>query len=422
MKALLFSVILILSAAHSAVADHDKALADVRAEYFWRMVVEGAANSKAIAAASNGAVGYAYGMSSDAEAAKAAMEFCTERSKFIALKKPPAQPCEVLGSSAGWIAPGSKLDPDWQTPTTGKDTTMGKGRKLTIKNSEGIILMVHGCDGLGDKIFTDIWGAYFNAMGYDVYAPDSFAVKRPKPVCGTLQDFSAAQISTVWRLRIAQTQRHLADLKKANPDKPIYLFGHSEGGLIVQMVKTDVAGVIVSGEECGVLGAPVAAAATVPLLYIWGEFDQYVNGLGYRISDASTKDCATRMASHKPQFAVLQGRSHIPWPWNEKVNSSIATFLGKTAPVIPKQQAANKKSYSNWKRTTKDKRYRTAAPHRSAAINSSGTSYMTWGLDNEEDARQLALFGCTRATNKKTNVFKTGKYLCATIDVNGKSP
>jgi pimeloyl-ACP methyl ester carboxylesterase len=422
MKQWTAAVMVVLAWVTSALATHENKLVDIRAEYFWRFIHATAANHKAIATANNGAVGYAYGMGAEAEANRLALEYCNERSKFIALKKPPILPCEIMSTGDSWKLASAKVDPDWQKPTSGKDATMRKGRKHVIKGSKAIILLVHGCNGLGDRIFTDVWGAYFNALGYDLYAPDSFAVKRPKEVCGMVDDFPPEQISTVWRLRIAQTQRNLADLRAANPGKPIYLFGHSEGGLIVQMVETDVAGIIVSGEECGVFGAPVAAARTVPLLYVWGEFDQYLNGMGFRISEDSGRKCETLMPTHKPRFAVLPGRSHIPWPWNVKVNEAIASFLGEKPVNLPKQQAANKKAFANWKRTKKDKRYRTAAPHRASAINKNGTSYMVWGLDNEEDAKELALFGCTRATSKKSNVFKTAQHLCTVIDVNGKAP
>ncbi len=421
-KMVMALLLLILAAAGAAQAEETKPLVDIRAEYFWRYIHSPSSSQKAMATASNGAVGWAYGMTDEPTATRAALDYCNERSKFISLRKPPAPACEILALGNAWKLASASLDPQWQKPTAGNDATLRKGRKYTVKNAKAIVLLVHGCNGLGDRIFTDIWGAYFNALGYDLYAPDSFAAKRPKEVCGQMHDYPPEQISTVWRLRIAQTQRQLEDLRKANPDKPIYLFGHSEGGLIVQMIETVVAGIIVSGEECGVLGAPVAAARSVPLLYIWGEFDQYVNGMGYRISEEASRTCAAQNATHNPKFTVLPGRSHIPWPWNTKVNTAITSFLGESTVKLPKQQSVNKKAFANWKRTKKDKRYRNAAPHRASAINKSGTSYMVWGLDNEEDATQLALFGCTRATSRKTNVFKTSQHLCTVIDVNGKAP
>jgi pimeloyl-ACP methyl ester carboxylesterase len=398
-------------------------LALFRHEYIWRTIYETGRGAKAMAIAENGAYGYATGKASDADAEATALSYCNEGSKFLSLRADNTPACRIVAAGATWKAPDLRLDSEWQKPAKGKDRPMQKGRKVLVSSgkSKGIILLVHGCDGLGAKIFTDVWGAYFNALGYDLYAPDSFAEKRQKPACGSVNDFPATQVSDIWRLRVAQTHRTINGLRKANPEKPIYMWGHSEGGLIVQMIKTDIAGVIVSGEECGVVGAPVSLAPHVPLLYLWGEYDQYVNGVGYRITKDSTAKCASDNATHKPVFAILEGRSHIPWPWNRTAEKAIASFLGGQSLAVS-GAAATKKQKSLWKQIRPDKRYRKSQPHRAAAINKSGTSYMVWGLDNEEDARELALFGCAKNTTKKTNIFRAGTHLCAVVDVNGNAP
>ncbi len=404
-----------------AQSQEPKSILDIRTEYVWRKIYVTAKKSKAMAVASNGAYGIVFADTSTATAESRAVESCNERSKFLSLRQSSTPECQLLSKDDTWELPNVNSDPHWQKPAEGTDVSMRKGRKYLTQNSRGIILHVHGCNGLGDKIFTDVWGAYFNALGFDFYAPNSFAVKRPKEVCGIASDFPPEQVSTVWRLRIAQTQRTLADLKAANPAKLIYLFGHSEGGLIVQMIAADVDGIIVSGEECGVFGAPVAAPDKVPLLYLWGEFDQYVNGMGFRLTKDSPKKCETDFASHKPQFAVLEGRTHIPWPWNPKVSAAVASFLHTTKPKDLALTHAGRKNFADWKRTRVPKTYKTAKQHRAAAIGPGGRSYMVWGLDNIEDASNLALFGCNR-TASKTNVFKTGKYTCVVIDVNGAPP
>jgi pimeloyl-ACP methyl ester carboxylesterase len=392
-------------------------------EYVLRQWYGPRATPKAMAVAENGAFGFSYGQATGAAAEALALTLCTEKSKFLSLRATSTPVCRIIDSGGKLQSVGFRLDEAWQQAAPGADRPMQKGRKVVVpKNrSKAIILLVHGCNGLGDKVFTDAWGAYFNALGFDLYAPDSFADKRPKEVCGTMSDYPLQQVSDVWRLRVAQTHRTLQELQKKNPDKPIYLWGHSEGGLIVQMITADVAGVIVSGEECGAIGAPAAFGPKVPLLYIWGEFDQYVNGVGYRITKDSTKKCATDYASNKPEFALMEGRSHIPWPWNDAAQKAIAAFLGQT-PLKVSAIPTTRKMKKLWKQTKVAKSYRSAKRHRAAAINGAGLSYMVWGLDNEEDATQLALFGCARAISSKTNVFKTGQHLCTVIDVNGKAP
>jgi hypothetical protein len=421
---LLAAAVLWLSPHPARAEEKPKELLPFPLEYVWRKVYQASDGIKAMAIAENGAFGIARGQSFPASAEKLAMEACTERSKYLSLRKNSIPDCKILSMQNDWKLDQFTWDPNWQQPTTGKDRPLQKGYKYVLPGhaSKGVVLLAHGCNGLGAKIFSDVWGAYFNALGFDFYAPDSFAVKRPKEVCGNLNDYPPDQVSMVWRLRVAQTQRSLAELRMTNPDKPIYMWGHSEGGLIVQMIETAVTGVMVSGEECGVLGAPPAIAINVPMLYLWGEYDQYVNGVGYRITSHSTRKCASDYATHKPSFAILEGRSHIPWPWNMEVNKAVATFVQAARPVVVTSSRANKKNFANWKRIKPDKRYRKAQAHRAAAINASGTSYMVWGLDNEEDAMQLALFGCARNTSKKTNIFKTGKHLCGVVDVNGSTP
>jgi pimeloyl-ACP methyl ester carboxylesterase len=321
-----------------------------------------------------------------------------------------------------WLAPDLVPDPAWQQPLPGKDRPLQKAYKYMVPKSKGIILHVHGCDGRGGKVFSDVWGAYFNALGFDFIVPDSFAVKRPKPVCGYSADYPAQQVSDVTRLRVKQTQQTLAGLRKSNPGKPIYLWGHSEGGFIVQLVEAKVEGIIVSGEECGAYGAPPASGPDVPLLYLWGEFDRFVNGLGlFKVEKNGVVECRRRMNGYNVEAALLAGRGHNPFPWIQDINEAVAQFL-KVQPVSVSNSGLTKKMARSWKQTRVDKRYRKASQHRAAAINPSGASYMVWGLDNPEDAKQLALFGCALSVGKKTNVFTSGKHICALVDVNGAAP
>jgi pimeloyl-ACP methyl ester carboxylesterase len=392
-------------------------------EYMWRKLYQTRPGIKAMAIADNGAFGISYNESFPASAEARAMEKCVEQNKFRSLRVQQTSECRLLTVQSDWKIADLQADPDWQKPLEGRDVPMRKGRKYLVNGkSKGIILHVHGCDGTGAKIFSDVWAAYFNALGYDLYVPDSFAVKRPKHVCGYSTEHPPERVSDVWRLRVAQTQRTLADVRKANPGKPVFLWGHSEGGLIVQMVEADVAGIIVSGEECGALQAPPAAPASVPFLYIWGEYDQYVNGLGlFKVDEAATVHCRAVMPDYTLSHVILEGRGHNPFPWNKKINAAIANFL-KGEPMEVSSQPRSSKMAKFWKQTKPGKAYRKAQGHRAAAINATGKSYLVWGLDNEEDARQLALFGCASSTARKTNLFKTGKHLCAVVDVNGIAP
>jgi hypothetical protein len=203
----------------------------------------------------------------------------------------------------------------------------------------------------------------------------------------TCADHPIARISEVARLRIAQTQRTLAELRKQRPGVPIYLWGHSEGGFIVQAVEADVAGIIVTGEECGVDGARVAAPYKVPILYLLGENDPYVNGLGTPVSRTAESICAS-------------------------------VFLGSThRPVALAGNAAQAKT--SWKKQRRWGRYRRAKPIKLAASN--GRSfYAVEHVEALEDAKQMVVFACDKALAPRTNVFITGRHICTLVDVDGK--
>ncbi len=72
-------------------------------------------------------------------------------------------------------------------PRMGEDIPLIKGAK-SISHCDGtprgIVLHLHGCNGMGWNKYAEIWGAYFNALGYDFFAPDSFSEPRPAEVCG----------------------------------------------------------------------------------------------------------------------------------------------------------------------------------------------------------------------------------------------
>jgi hypothetical protein len=417
---LLAAALQILASQPSAA--EDKTILNFVADHAWHQIYRGAQGFKAMAVSENGAVGLSSGLASQAAANDRAREACTERAKYIALKQPSAPDCKLVTFGDTWLVSDLQPDPEWQQPLTGKDRPLQKAYKYMIPKSKGIILHVHGCDGRGGKVFSDVWGAYFNALGYDFIVPDSFAVKRPKAVCGFSNDYPPEQVSQVTRLRVKQTLQTLAGLRKANPGKPIYMWGHSEGGFIVQLVQAEVDGIIVSGEECGAYGAPPVSGKKVPFLYIWGEYDQFVNGLGFfKVDQASVEQCRRRMEGYTLEAALLPGKGHNPFPWNAEVNKAVAQFL-KATPLNVANTTLTKRMGNFWKRTRIDKRYRKAAQHRAAAINPSGSSYMVWGLDNPEDAGQLALFGCALNMGKKTNAFRTGKHICALVDLNGAAP
>ncbi len=176
----------------------------------------------------------------------------------------------------------------WQKLAAGDDVPLLKGAKSVDTEVygapilQGNVLYVHACNGLAWNRNADIWDSYFTALGYNYFAPDSFAEPRPAAVCGDAWRTRAKDQTIILKLRVDQTLRSIAELKMRYPDLPIYVWGHSEGGAVVKYINADVAGIIASGDECDVGGMRIAAPASVPVLYLFGENDPFVEGSNYR--------------------------------------------------------------------------------------------------------------------------------------------
>jgi hypothetical protein len=316
------------------------------------------------------------------------------------------------------IAKDALMMPDWQVAATGIDQPLSSGVRHLIPGGKarGIVLYVHGCDGMDSLIYNSTWGSFYNSLGLDFYAPNSFADKRPKAVCGFHEDNGLHLVSEVYRLRIAQTHRSIAKLRRDNPGKPIYLWGHSEGSLIVQAIEAKVDGIIVSGDECGVFGMPVAAPSLVPFLYVLGADDTYVEGMKYPFTEKSLSVCKKQMRNRKWSAAVVQHNGHAIWPWRETASKAITKFVGGT-----------------WRKTepasgelslTKDTKLELGLNKyrkRRSAFAADSTGHYAWSDDWEyqEDADLSALYQC--ASRKGVNIFATARHECVLIGADGKA-
>ncbi len=389
------------------------------AEYFYRKQYESLPGHKALAFSESGGFGYSFSAPDEASAESLAMDYCKSASSAWAKKDEMPKPCETLAVDDTVRDLGLLANTAWQQEAGGPDKPLRKAmRQLLPKGkAKGIVMHVHGCDGFGSRDVIGVWADYFNALGYDFYAPLSFADRRPKNVCGKFTEHPIGQLSEVLRLRIAQTQRTLASLRRERPSVPIYLWGHSEGGLIVQLVDADVAGIIVTGEECGFEGSNVAAPDKVPFLYLLGQYDPYVDGLGIPVSPESEITCATRLRLHKMIYHVVANAKHNPYPWHSPTSQAIPQFLG-AAPVSVEPAANPAKARAAWKRQRPSRQYRTGKPNRLVAATSRQFLAITEAGDLDE-AKQYVVFVCDKAVSRKTNVFISGKHICSLVDVNG---
>lgn len=219
-------------------------------------------------------------------------------------------------------------------------------------------------------------------------------------------------------MRIAQTQRSIEKLHASNPGKPIYLWGHSEGSLIVQAIEANVAGVIVSGDECGVLNMPVAAAPNIPFLYVLGADDKNVEGMHYPFSEKSMGICKKFMGNRICSATVIPHNGHIIYPWRDKAAVAIAKFVGGVRRVIEPLPVTGKISLTKEAQTAFGV-YTKKQNHRAFAADPSGDFNWAAGWDYAEDVTQLTLFNC--AKNNGYDIFASGRQHCALIDIDGEA-
>jgi pimeloyl-ACP methyl ester carboxylesterase len=392
-------------------------------EYLFRQLHAKHRRHKAMAANANGALTWTWRHKTPQLALKEALRNCNAKKTQLGANDATPTPCFPLALDGDLLVKGTMADGDWQKPAPGEDMPLLKGRKHLVRTgaSRGVLLYVHGCSGLGGSLRSDAWGNFINALGYDLYAPDSFADDRPAPACGKETNYPPMQISAIRRQRVAQTLRTLEILKKQNPGKPIYLWGHSEGGHIVQVTGADVSGIIVTGEECGAYRAGIAASGKIPVLYIFGDKDPHVNFVAKPFNaKAADRYCRSVLGTRKFDLIVLKDRGHLTWPWNSAVANAFAKFLGAEAkPLQPAPRYRGAKTTG--KMAAALARYAAGRQHKAFASSLIGSWALQQKWDNAEDAAQAALFRCAKSMTPTYNIFETGRHLCGIVSVDGKT-
>jgi hypothetical protein len=415
---ILFAALAVSLASTNARADEGK-LPILEAEYYFRKVYPTLQKHKAMAVGLSGSFSASWDYGSDKEAAKHAVASCRKDFTRLTRRDGNESNCRLA------VVGNKPLEEDvlslasWQVAAPGIDQPLSKGERFLVPNGKarGILIYVHGCDGMASKEYNSTWGSFYNSLGLDYYAPDSFGDVRPRTVCGRQVDNGFHLTSEVYRLRIAQTHRTIEKLRKENPGKPIYLWGHSEGGLIVQAIEAKVAGIIVSGNECGVFNMPVAAASNVPFLYVLGAMDTYIDGVKYPFTEKSLQGCQKLMGKRKWKVAVIPDNGHTIWPWRETAAKAIAKFAGGTWRNIEPLPKTEKIEFTpDIKRELEI--YRKNFGHKAFAVSPDGRFAWNRDMGYAEDAAQSALYEC--AKHHGVDIFAVGRHHCALIDIDGQ--
>lgn len=199
----------------------------------------------------------------------------------------------------------------------------------------GIVLHVHGCNGpsRGDS-WSKSWFKYFTDQGFMVIQPDSFADPHP-PGCADVG--TATFYDKIFRLRVAQTQRTLSILRKKYPKIPLILWGHSEGGNIVQLTDYKVQGIIITGTTCW---EPRPRIAT-PIVHLFGGRDPFSRVAGFDktlVEKDIPKHCKGYTKTGKRQYVIVPGADHFVNITVPVVFDALDKMLASAAPKKKPQQ------------------------------------------------------------------------------------
>jgi hypothetical protein len=238
------------------------------------------------------------------------------------------------------------------------------------------------------------WVNYYRSAGFRVIAPNGFAELREPDVCGVANEKNSDNQTRNLKLRVAQTLRTIAGIKKKYPGEPLYLHGHSEGGYVVQALGKKVDGIIVSGAPCGFGYAGVYRAAKgVPLLLIAGTKD-------YAFPEASSAKALARFCrgvrgSGPMTFVSVAGMDHLAGIWWGPVQNAVSKFLN-IFPVKIVQSSGEGVAYPKIP-SIYASQYLRAPQFKAIAANKAGSWASSTESGSKLDAEEAALFGCDQA-------------------------
>lgn len=221
-------------------------------------------------------------------------------------------------------------------PLLAAETTLNSGAFISANAPEkGILLYLHGCDGLGRVGWVQAWYRYFEGAGFKVVAPNSFAEPRPAASCKTAPPFpNQAEINS---LRVKQTLRVTELLQQAYPGQPIYVWGHSEGASLSYLLPARYAGIIATGHVCGHRAmATILVAKDVPLLALMGsDAEDIYLGMNIRAGGhGSLSALCARVLERNPAWRWVQfpDLAHFIPIWHPGVLTEVGRFMGLDRP------------------------------------------------------------------------------------------
>ena len=140
---------------------------------------------------------------------------------------------------------------------------------------------------------------------------------------------SQKQRKTV-RIRAEQTVYAIGRLRQEYEGYKIFVWGHSEGAGVANLVDEQVDGIITTGHQCG-RGASGSTEIRkdVPLLAIMGPNDRYIKwNLGFTTHGNLQELCAATFHPPKWNYLIVERMGHAAPLSNSEVKTAVDQFFG----------------------------------------------------------------------------------------------
>jgi hypothetical protein len=213
------------------------------------------------------------------------------------------------------------------------DPTLEKGYVSNTAATKGVMLFLHGCDGGFNTSPASDWHYWLERSGFKVFAPNSFAEKRPGVSCAA----PYPNKDEIFTIRLQQTVRVLEQISQDYAGIPIYVWGHSEGGGVANLLAHKVEGILTTGYPCGFKSAPITQIRTdVRVLVVMGSerLDHYLLEAHLRSGHATLQElCAETFKAHpRATWKQFYSLGHAPLAGHLELFAAINDFLGIKTP------------------------------------------------------------------------------------------
>src|SRR5262245_30208909 len=134
----------------------------------------------------------------------------------------------------------------------------------------------------------------------------------------------------MYSVRIVQINRVLEQVRQQYPGFRIYVWGHSEGGGVANLIDEKLDGIITTGYQCGFRSTASSRIRNdVPLLALMDGKDGYLEGAVKFTSFKSVDDLCTAMYAGKENrtWHNLEGAGHVMSISDKRITLLLTSFF-----------------------------------------------------------------------------------------------